>query len=87
MIPTTDEELVESEVVEAIEDLGATEQAIKEEIGVFIGEPDRRQKDLSASLARLYFSLRGPEKLLDSGSYSRPFPPPMTIRNTHLRGF
>ena len=73
MIPTTDED--------------ASERAIKEEIGVFIGEPDRRQKELSASLARLYFSLRGPEKLLDSGSYSRPFPPPRTIRNTHLRGF
>jgi hypothetical protein len=63
------------EILQAVEGLGASEKAIQEQFGELIGEPDNRQQELLADLLRLHQSLRGPEQLLDRGSYSRPFPP------------
>ncbi len=58
-----------------VEEQDPAEQAIQEELGEFLGAPDASQKKILADLARLHHSLRGPEKWLDQGNYSRPVPP------------
>jgi hypothetical protein len=63
------------EFVKDVHKLEATEAAIQHEIRDFIGEPNTSQRQLLEDLARLRRSLRGPEEVLDKGSYSRPFPP------------
>lgn len=65
----------DKEIVKALDELDAIELANLEEFGKYVGEPDSHQKKILLELGRLHHSLRGPEWLLDKGSYSRPIPP------------
>jgi hypothetical protein len=68
-----------NEILGALKTLDATERAIQEEIGEFVGSLDKNQKTLLANLVRLHHSLRAPEDELDQDNYSRRFPPQRRI--------
>ena len=64
----------ESDAVKALQKQATEETAIEHDLEYAFGEPNKQQQDLIADLDRLYRSLRGPERILDRSSYSRPFP-------------
>jgi hypothetical protein len=69
-----------------VEQADSAEQAIEQELGDFLGQPDSQQKKILAELGRLHLSLRGPEGLLDRGNYSRPIPPPRSTSTQSRSG-
>jgi hypothetical protein len=71
-----DRKTEETREIVVVEEQDPTVKAIQEELGEFLGVPDASQKKILADLARLHFSLRGPEIIMDLGNYSRPDPPP-----------
>jgi hypothetical protein len=73
--PEEARETLGQEIVTALENLNATETLIQQEFGELIGAPDKRQKQDLEDLGRLFHSLRGPERMLDTIGYSRPSPP------------
>ena len=62
----------ESEIVKDFRELDRTEKAMLQRIG---GTLTKSQRDTLEDLGRLISSLAGPEDVLDTESYSRPFPP------------
>lgn len=67
-------EVNETNEIVVVQTPDPAEQALQQEIAQFVGFPDSDQKKILANLAQLHYSLRGPEYLLDTGNYSRPFP-------------
>jgi hypothetical protein len=76
---------IEQKILKVDEELASTERAIQADFADFVEKPDGHQKKLLVELGRLHMSLRGPEMLLDKGSYSRPIPPPVQ-RGTQQNG-